>query len=41
MFRDFYEELKNLFKRMMPNIGDAKINDYVSRVSNYVMRRLH
>ena len=41
LFKDFYDELKDLFKSQMPSIADAKVNEYVKRVSNYVLRRLH
>ena len=41
LFKDFYDELKDHFKKKMPTLGEAKINDYVKRVSNYIMRRLH
>ena len=41
LFKDFYDELKAIFKQRLPDYNDHKLNNMIKRVGNYVMRRLH
>ena len=41
LFEDFYEELRLVFEETLADKSEDGVEDFLRRVSNYVMRRLH
>ena len=41
LFDDFYEEIRFVFEEILTEKSEEAMEDFLRRVSNYVMRRLH
>ena len=41
LFEDFYEDIRSKLELLIPNAEQTLIEDYISRISEYVMTKLH
>ena len=41
LFEDFYDDLIKKIMQFFPNMNQKEVNDYLVRVINYILRKLH